>query len=150
MDPVADAVALDRLTVKLITAMPYPALIAFLPHHLIVPKHDVEAVGDEFFAENLIGTGPFKFVRRDKGVQIVMERYDNYYGGSPAIPPMGPAKLDRLIFRVLPETSTRVAALKAGEIHIATHIPRTGFPRLRPIRTRGSWPYGVPAARSWR
>jgi len=49
-------------------------------HHLIVPKHDVEAVGDEFFAENPIGTGPFKFVRWDKGVPIVMERYDNYYG----------------------------------------------------------------------
>ena len=45
-----------------------------------MPQHDVEAVGDEFFAETPIGTGPFKFVRWDKGVQIVMERYDNYYG----------------------------------------------------------------------
>ncbi len=144
LDPVTDAVALDRLTVKLITAVPYPALIAFLPHHLIVPKHYVEAVGDEFFAENPIGTGPFKFVRWDKGVQIVMERYENYYGGSPAIPPVGPAKLDRVIFRVLPETSTRVAALKAGEIHIATRIPVDliseieADPNLRVMAVRGT------------
>jgi len=79
---VTDAVALDRLTVKLATAVPYPALIAFLPHHLVVPKHDVEAVGDNFFAENPIGTSPFRFVRRDKGVQIVMKRYDNNYYGA--------------------------------------------------------------------
>lgn len=130
LDPVTDAVALDRLTVKLITAVPYPALIAFLPHHMIVPKHYVEAVGDEYFAENPIGTGPFRFVRWDKGVQIVMERYENYYGGSPAIPPVGPARLDRVIFRVLPETSTRLAALKAGEIHIATRIPPDLIPEI--------------------
>lgn len=86
LDPVTDAVALDRLTVKLITSVPYPALLAFLPHTLIVPKHYVEAVGDAYFAENPVGTGPFRFVRWDKGTQIVMERYEGYYGGSPAIP----------------------------------------------------------------
>lgn len=130
LDPVTDAVALDRLTVKLITSVPYPALLAFLPHTLIVPKHYVEAVGDAYFAENPLGTGPFRFVRWDKGTQIVMERYEGYYGGSPAIPPVGPARVERVIFRVLPETSTRIAALRAGEIHIATRIPVDLIPEI--------------------
>ena len=57
---------------------------------------------------------------------------------------MGPAKLDRVIFRVLPETSTRVAALKAGEIHIATRIPPDlipeieADPNLRVMAVRGT------------
>ncbi|MCR4391390.1 MAG: ABC transporter substrate-binding protein [Candidatus Acetothermia bacterium] len=130
LDPVIGAEVVDRLTVKIITAVPFPALLAFLPFHEIVPKHYVEAVGDAYFAENPIGTGPFRFVRWDKGVQVVMERYDGYYGGSPDIPPVGPAKLDRVIFRVLPETSTRIAALRAGEIHIATRIPVDLIPEI--------------------
>jgi peptide/nickel transport system substrate-binding protein len=58
--------------------------------------------------------------------QIVMERFDDYYGGAEGLPPVGPAYLDRVIFRFIPEASTRVAALKAGEVHIidqvATHL----------------------------
>jgi peptide/nickel transport system substrate-binding protein len=123
LDPVTDAVAIAPLTVKLITSVPFAALPSFLPHTLIVPKHYVEAVGDAEFGQRPIGTGPFRFVRWDRGQQVVMERYDGYYGGSPDLPPVGPAKLDRVIFRILPETSTRIAALRAGEIHIATRIP---------------------------
>lgn len=130
LDPVTDAVALDRLTVKLITSVPFAALPSFLPHTLIVPQHYVEAVGDERFAANPIGTGPFRFVRWDRGQQVVMERYDAYYGGATDLPPVGPAPLDRVIFRVLPETSTRIAALRAGDIHIATRIPVDLIPEI--------------------
>ncbi len=130
LDPVTDAVAIDPLTVKLITSVPFAALPSFLPHTLIVPKHHVEAVGDARFAEQPIGTGPFQFVRWDRGQQVVMERYDGYYGGSPDLPPVGPALVDRVIFRVLPETSTRIAALRAGDIHIATRIPVDLIPEI--------------------
>jgi len=130
LDPVTDAVAVDRLTVKLITAVPFAALPSFLPHTLIAAQHYVEAVGDAQVAERPMGTGPFRFVRWDKGQQVVMERYDAYYGGSPDIPPVGPAVVDRVIFRVLPETSTRIAALRAGDIHIATRIPVDLIPEV--------------------
>lgn len=130
LGPVTGAEVIDRLTVKIITSTPWPALISFLPFHEMVPKHYVEEVGDEYFAEHPVGTGPFKFVRWDKGVQVVMERYEDYYGGSPDIPPVGPAKVDRVIFRIIPETSTRIAALRAGEVHIATRIPVDLIPEI--------------------
>ncbi|MEW6216757.1 MAG: ABC transporter substrate-binding protein [Candidatus Bipolaricaulota bacterium] len=130
LDPVIDAVAMGPLAVKLITSVPFAALPSFLPHTLIVPKHYIEAVGDERFAASPIGTGPFRFVRWDKGQQVVMERYAAYYGGSTDIPPVGPALVDRVIFRVLPETSTRIAALRAGDIHIATRIPVDLIPEI--------------------
>jgi len=130
LDPVTDAVVVDRLTVKLITSVPFASLPSFLPHTLIVAQHYVEAVGDAQVATRPMGTGPFRFVRWDRGQHVVMERFDGYHGGSPDLPPVGPAKVDRVIFRVLPETSTRIAALRAGDIHIATRIPVDLIPEV--------------------
>ncbi|MBA7716027.1 hypothetical protein ES703_125086 [subsurface metagenome] len=50
--------------------------------------------------------------------RIVMERFEDYYGGADDLSPVGPALLDRVIFQVIPEDSTRVAALQAGEVDI--------------------------------
>ncbi len=55
--------------------------------------------------------------------RIIMERFADYYGGSPAIPPVGPARVDRVIFRIIPENSSRVAALLAGEVDIVNELP---------------------------
>jgi peptide/nickel transport system substrate-binding protein len=52
-----------------------------------------------------------------------MERFAGYYGGAPAIPPVGPAKADRLLFKIIPENASRVAALLAGDVDIATELP---------------------------
>jgi peptide/nickel transport system substrate-binding protein len=120
---VVDAEVIDTYTVKLILDAPMPHLLAFLPFQEMVAKHYVEEVGDDYLAENPMGTGPFKFVRWDKGTQVVMERFDDYYGGSPDIPPVGPAQVDTVIFTVIPETSSRIAALQAGEVDIITKVP---------------------------
>ena len=55
--------------------------------------------------------------------KIVMERFDDYYGGSREIPPVGVAPVKRAIFRMMPEATVRVAALKAGEVHIIQQLP---------------------------
>ncbi len=55
--------------------------------------------------------------------EIVLERFDDYYGGSDALAPVGPAQLKTVTFRMIPEPSTRVAALKAGEVHIIQEVP---------------------------
>ncbi|HEY8531215.1 MAG TPA: ABC transporter substrate-binding protein, partial [Limnochorda sp.] len=51
------------------------------------------------------------------------ERYDDYYGGSPEIPPVGPAQVRRVIFQVMPDPASRLAALRAGEIDIMVDVP---------------------------
>lgn len=70
-----------------------------------------------------VGTGPFRFVEWQRGQRVVMERYDDYYGGSPEIPPVGTAQVERVIFQALPEPATRLAALRAGEIDIMVDVP---------------------------
>src|SRR3546814_3929234 len=48
----------------------------------------------------------------------LMERFDGYYGGATDIPPVGKACVDRVIFKMIPENASRVAALLAGDVHI--------------------------------
>jgi len=115
---VIGAEALDEYTLKIETDGPWPALLSFLPFHLMVPA----ATGDGLI-EQPIGTGPFRFVEWQRGQRVVLERYDGYYGGSPELPPVGPAQVRRVIFQVLPEPATRLAALRAGEIDIMVDVP---------------------------
>jgi len=77
-----------------------------------------------------VGAGPFKFVKGSLGDQIVLERFDNYYGGADELPPVGPAFLDGIVFKVLPEASTRVAALRSGEVNIIQAVPSHMIPVL--------------------
>src|SRR3546814_16944346 len=52
-----------------------------------------------------------------------MARFDGYYGGATDIPPVGKACVDRVIFKMLPENASRVAALLAGDVHIIDALP---------------------------
>jgi peptide/nickel transport system substrate-binding protein len=60
-----------------------------------------------------------------------MERFNDYYGGSKNLPPIGPPYLKRVIFRMLPEASTRVAALQAGEVHLIQRVPAQMYDTLK-------------------
>jgi peptide/nickel transport system substrate-binding protein len=101
----------------------WPPAMQMLVHQQIVPKHYLEEVGTEGFVEHPIGTGPFKFVSAKGMEEIVMERFDDYYGGAPDLEPVGTACVEKAIFRVIPEASTRVAALLAREVDIIQVVP---------------------------
>jgi peptide/nickel transport system substrate-binding protein len=101
----------------------WPPAMQMLVHQQIVPKHYLEEVGTEGFVANPIGTGPFKFVSAKGLDEIVMERFDDYYGGAPDLEPVGPACVKQVVFKVIPEASTRVAALLAGEVDIIQVVP---------------------------
>jgi peptide/nickel transport system substrate-binding protein len=77
----------------------------------IVPKKYVEKVGDEGFKKAPVGAGPYRFVSFTPGVELVLEAFDGYW--------RKPANVKRLVFKVVPEDTTRVAALKRGEVDIA-------------------------------
>src|SRR5216110_1932933 len=77
----------------------------------IVPKKYIEKVGDDGFKKAPIGAGPYKFVSFTPGVELVMEANEHYWRKVPNI--------KRLIYRSLPEETTRAAALKKGEVDIA-------------------------------
>jgi peptide/nickel transport system substrate-binding protein len=77
----------------------------------IVPKAYVEKVGDDGFKKAPIGAGPYRFVSFSPGVELVMEAFEGYWRKTPHV--------KRLVFRSMPEETTRAAALKKGEVDIA-------------------------------
>jgi peptide/nickel transport system substrate-binding protein len=123
LGPLKEVRKVDESTVEFVLENPFPVFLQALCHFQIVPKAYVEEVGDEVFAEKPIGTGPFKFKEGRLDDQVVLERFDDYYGGSPDLPPVGPAAIKTAIFRLMPDPATRVAALKAGEVHIIDKLP---------------------------
>ena len=77
----------------------------------IVPKAYVEKVGDDGFKKAPIGAGPYRFVSFSPGIELVMEAFDGYWRKVPHV--------KRIVYRSLPEETTRAAALKKGEVDIA-------------------------------
>jgi peptide/nickel transport system substrate-binding protein len=129
--PLESVEAVDDYTVRLNFSKPYPVALQMLCHHQILPKDYMEQVGTQGFIEHPIGAGPFKFVEGGLDTQIVMERFSDYYGGSKDLPPIGPPYLKRVIFRMLPEASTRVAALQAGEVQLIQAVPAQMYDTLK-------------------
>ncbi|HEX9557243.1 MAG TPA: ABC transporter substrate-binding protein, partial [Reyranella sp.] len=80
----------------------------------IVPRKYVEKVGDEGFKKAPVGAGPYKFVSFNPGVELVFEAFDQYWRKPPAV--------KRLVFKVIPDEATRLAALKRGEVDLAYSI----------------------------
>lgn len=112
-------------TVTMHFSGPWPPAMQLLVHQQIVPKAYIEEVGTEGFIAMPIGTGPFKFVSAQPGFeQVTLERFDDYYGGSPDLAPVGPACVGQVVFNVIPEASSRVSALLAGEADIITNVPQ--------------------------
>jgi len=98
----------------------------------IVPKKYLGQVGDEGFKKAPVGAGPYKFVTFTPGQDLVLEAFEGYWRKT--------ASVRRLVFRVIPDESTRVAALKRGEVDIAPfrgelaeEVQRTKGLRLQPV-----------------
>jgi peptide/nickel transport system substrate-binding protein len=97
-----------------------------LPSHLtmlgMLPQ--TAAANEEVFFQKPVGTGPFKFVKWTHGESINLEANAGYW--KPGIP-----KVERLTVRFIPELSTRVAGLRAGELHVIDRVWPDMVPTLR-------------------
>lgn len=102
-------------------------------HWEVMPKKYFEEVGIEGYLEHPIGCGPFKYISGDTTTELVLERYEDYYGGPAEVPgevDRVPA-VDRVILKYIPEATTRVAALQTGEVDIIQDVPVDMLPLLR-------------------
>ena len=108
----------DPQRVRIRLKQPWPDFLTFYTNATgagwIVPRKYVEKVGDEGFKKAPVGAGPYKFVSFTPGVELVLEAFEQYWRKSPSV--------KRLVLRVIPDESTRLAALKRGEVDIAYSI----------------------------
>jgi peptide/nickel transport system substrate-binding protein len=121
MDPVT---IIDPATIRLNLKNPAPPeiVLAALSHIQIVPMAIMEREGTAAFQRHPIGTGPFKFESGSLDDETVLTRFADYWGGPKELGPPGPAKLDKVVFKVIPELSTALAALQAGEVQIVKGV----------------------------
>jgi peptide/nickel transport system substrate-binding protein len=115
-DRVAGVEAVDARHVRFRLKEPWPDFMTFYGTTAtgagwIVPRKYVEQVGDDGFKKAPIGAGPYKFVSSNVGVDLVLEAYEGYWRKVPSV--------KRLVYRTIPEETSRAAALKKNEADIA-------------------------------
>src|SRR5215212_1852314 len=107
--------AVDEYTVRITLPDPYAPLLANLAIPIAgIPSPAAVAKGLDYVMVNPSGTGAFKLASPDdwtRDSQMVLQANPDYWGGAP--------KVEQFIVRVIPESSTRLQSLEAGEIDIA-------------------------------
>jgi len=150
-DRVASVETPDPRHVRFQLKAPWPDFLTFYATATgagwIVPKKYAEKLGDDGFKKAPIGAGPYKFVSFTPGVELVLEAFDQYWRKTPSV--------KRLVFKVIPEETTRLAALQRGEVDIvysirgelAEELRRTPGLTLKPVLSPA--PFWVYFADQW-
>jgi peptide/nickel transport system substrate-binding protein len=108
---------IDDYTVRIKMTAPFAPILRHLAHPVaaIVSEKAVTEAGSEAFTHApLGGTGAFKFVSWNAGDKITMERFEDYWGDTPAFKTM--------IFRFITEGTNRTIELETGAVDIALNI----------------------------
>lgn len=124
---IEEVTVIDEYTVQLKLSAPSGVLLAKLAEHFVFGMNSPTAVqeqGDKYGtpAGTAVGTGRFKFVEWVPDDRITVERNEEWWGGAP--------KLERIIFRSIPDNSARFAELLAGTVHQAD-LAQTDLPSAK-------------------
>ncbi len=118
--PLKDVVVVDPYTVKLVFTAPYAGLWNVLNYAYFGFNSPaaVQKWGDEY-GRHPVGTGPFMLDQWIPGSKLSFIRNPNYVSVREDAVNKGPAKLGTLVFQVIPEDGTAMAALQTNEINIS-------------------------------
>jgi peptide/nickel transport system substrate-binding protein len=116
---VAGVEVVDPHRVRIRLKQPWPDFMTFYATPAtgaawIVPRKYVERVGEDGFKKAPIGAGPYRFVSFTPGVELVVEAYEGFWRKPPAV--------KRLVFKSIPDESTRLAMIKRAEVDVAYSI----------------------------
>ncbi|MBW3663888.1 MAG: ABC transporter substrate-binding protein [Actinobacteria bacterium] len=108
---ITGAEAVDDTTVRITTDGPDPVLPSRMYWMKMVEPVSAEDAG---FAENPVGTGPYRFTSWNRGESLQLEANPDYWDGAPAI--------GSVTYRFVPEAGTRLSGLSAGEFDLMTNL----------------------------
>ena len=122
-DSIESVDVVDDYTVRINTKTPDASLLFNLTQHAnaIVPKALIDSGND--FNTNPIGTGPYVWKEWKRGDQLEFEAFADYYLGEPAI--------KNVIWKIIPEGSSRTIALEAGEVDMVVDVESTDVDRIK-------------------
>src|SRR5256712_8752487 len=114
-DRVKSVDVLDPLRVRFVLHAPWPDFLVFYATPAtgagwVVPKKYIEKVGEDGFRRQPVGLGPYRFVSAKPGIELVLEANEQYWRKKPTV--------KRVVFKGVPDRTTRLAMLKTGEADI--------------------------------
>jgi peptide/nickel transport system substrate-binding protein len=111
---VDSAKAIDDTTLLIKTKAPSPTLLSFLTTLSVVSKSYAEKVGVKTLNEKPMGSGPYKLDSARGGSELTLTRNQHWWHGKPTI--------SKVVFRAVPNVSSRVADLQSGRAQLALGI----------------------------
>jgi len=102
-----------------------------LMHGTILNKENVDALGKDFGLKGFDGTGPYCWESWTPRNEMVLKRHDAYKWGPEFYQNRGPAKFDKVVWKVVPEDQTRVAAMLTGQADISSYMPNSSIAQLK-------------------
>lgn len=113
-----EARAVDTYTVELELERPYSPFLFFVSQFEIISPKAFESPALKAGGPEIAGTGPFILESYVQGQEITFARNPDYNWAPPSAAHQGPAYLDRVVYRYLPESSVRTGALLSGQVDV--------------------------------
>lgn len=106
----------DDGTVEIVTESPDPTVPARATLVAVAPADAWAAADSDRMTSEMMGTGPYEFVSWERGQEIRLRKYDDYWGGDDAT-------ITDVVIPFAAEESVRLAGVQTGEVHIARNMP---------------------------
>ena len=109
-----EARVIDEYTVDLVTEKPSVTLLYWLEETFIVPRSYYLAHDTAYVNAHPLGSGPYKLVEWIPGDHVTLAANPDYFNGAPAV--------KDVVFKVVPDVSTRLNALATGDLDLALEL----------------------------
>lgn len=148
LGPLDSVTAKDAKTVEFKLREPYPEFLIQLaaPYAGIIDAEEAERLGDKYAVDHLNGSGPFCWDHWKPRDEIAMKANPHYNWGTSVYANKGPAKVDRVVFKIMPEENARVAALLTGQSHASYYVP---WNSISDIKKNPNFEIAQPRAFGW-
>ena len=125
--------AIDTHTVAYELNEPFSDLLLQLTMftNVIMNRESVEALGKDYGVQGLDGTGPWCFSNWQPRTEINLRRHDAYKWGPAMFKNAGPVKFERMQIKIIPEESSRVAAMMSGRFDFTGGFPLAFIPQAK-------------------
>ena len=101
----------DDYTIKVYTSSVYAPFLESMASMFIASKDYYDEAGEEKFAQEPVGCGPYKWVSHEIGNKAELEAYDDYYRGAPTI--------KNVTFKVISDVASMGMSIQTGEVDFA-------------------------------
>ncbi len=133
LEPIVEMNVIDETTLETKNSVSPAFMMAVLASDYGSPWDAAEAgkIGDEAFGRTPIGSGPFYLKEWVEGSHMILARNENFKTLLPFLENKGPAYLEEIKIRFIPEDLTRASELEAGTVDIVLDLPVSEVERFK-------------------